>query len=406
MSYIEERASLDYDTDDGFDLDPPPSDDDDDDGGLFSRNYDDEKDEEPLERTPPRPAYIEEKVPGDHVFDSGDGNVEKRYAQSIIHFESLGIYGTAFLIGLTTTILISMGNFTWLPMIELLFVIYIILFFGIFFAVALIGGILVVHHGVNVMYTRKFIHVFSFILPFTLFYLIPFDKTVTTYSLTCCCLFLAYLPLVEPIRVNKGFRKIFYYSFVSFDRPQDPFTLLWAVSQSFCAFMVMLPIGVILASLLHAKSFVSIPIMTVAFGDGFAEIVGRNWGAHKFKTNAMCTYKEYTRSVEGSLCVYVSCLLTILIVTVYDSPGTWNALQIIIACIFLPPIMTVIEAIAPHSWDNAILLAVGGALTILIFAIPGGAPLYNSDEDITVADVHTNFTYESIGTERVLLNKN
>jgi len=35
MAYREERSSLDYDTDDGFDFDPPPSEDEDDTGGLF-----------------------------------------------------------------------------------------------------------------------------------------------------------------------------------------------------------------------------------------------------------------------------------------------------------------------------------------------------------------------------------
>ena len=356
------RPSLDYDSD-AFDINPVDSEEEEDNyisGDLFTGGSPEAEALSYKSTTPPRPVPREQrlrvkpKVPPDSV-------------KNIIWFEHMGIYGTMFLLYLMATILMAMGQYDWLPMVDGWFGVYIFLFFSIFFIVSLIGGWLVKERGIDVMYTRKTIHFFSFFLPFTLFHIIPFDKTLTSYSLTCCALFLAYVPLMEQFRVNEGIWRIFYYAFISFDRPEDPFTLLWAVSQSFCAFVVMLPISVILDTELGAKEFTAICIMTVACGDGFAEIVGKNWGDHKFKTNAMCTQKEYTRSIEGCLCVFLSCLVTILIVSILLAPGVWNIWQILLACLTLPISMTVTEAIAPHSWDNALLLLNGGMGTIIIF---------------------------------------
>ena len=120
-----------------------------------------------------------------------------------------------------------------------------------------------------------------------------------------------------------------------------------------------------------------------------AEIVGKNWGIHKFKTTAMFTKKEYMRSVEGSMCVYFACVFTILTVTQYLEPGVWNWFQELVAYIVLPPLMTAIEATAPHSWDNPLLLLGGGLVTFGIFFIPGGNPPPYADAFV--------YDYDSIG---------
>jgi phytol kinase len=380
-----DRGSIDYDSSDDFDLNPVLSDDEDMD--TRPRHYSDVSysDSEKLSKS--GDEYDPFKIGDDQdakeealEIEGRDTKVEKHNVKNIIRFEKLGIYGIILLLYTTMSIVVSMGHIHWLPMVDRWFLLYISLFFGIFFFVAVAGGIFVKHWGVNVMYTRKFIHFFSFFLPFTLFHIIPFEKTITTYSLTCCSLFLSYVPLVESFRVDKGVYKIFYYAFLSFDRPNDPFTLLWSVTQSFFAFVVMLPIGIVLSGFLDAKDFVSIPIMTVAIGDGLAEIIGRNFGYHKFRTTAMCTLNEYTRSVEGSLCVFFSCVITILIVSLVLTPHIWNLLQITIACLTLPLAMTIMEALAPHSWDNALLLLTGGIGTILVFLINPGAEMGEIDE--------------------------
>ena len=55
-----------------------------------------------------------------------------------------------------------------------------------------------------------------------------------------------------------------------------------------------------------------------------------------------------------------------------DGGRAWNSLQIATAAIVLPPAMTFVEVVAPHSWDNALLLLVGNLGVALVFVMPGG----------------------------------
>ena len=302
---------------------------------------------------------------------TGSKNLRRGNVKNIILFEKLGLYGIIFVVYLTVTILVTMGTADWLPMVDAMFGLYMLIFFGSFGIIAVVGGSLVEYWGMRVMFSRKTIHICSFFNPFILFILIPFDKNLTTYSLTCCALFLAYAPLIEPCRKSS---KLLNLAYKSFDRKQDhPFTLFWAVSQSFFAFVVMIPIGIFFSVVLDQHLFVCVPVMTVAFGDGLAEIVGKLFGNYAYKTKAIFTQKEYTRTIEGSLCVFFSCIITILVI-VYclSDPIPWNTFQVVIACLIIPMSMTIVEAIAPHSWDNALLLLSGGIMTILIFFLPGG----------------------------------
>lgn len=282
-------------------------------------------------------------------------------------FDTLGIFGIIFIIIITNVTLIIMGKVDEIPMPDRYFGLYITLFFGIFTLTALIGGSLVTYCGVDVMYTRKFIHFFSFFLPFGLFQLVPFEKSITTYLLTFCATFVAYMPLIEGVR-NLSFMGFSRIAFSAFDRKQDrPLTLLWAVSQSLSGYISLLPTAVILEQIFKAGKYVMLPLFTVAIGDGLAEIIGRKLGRHKYRTRAMCTRKAYTRSIEGSLCVFITCIITIAIL--YKTQDQWNWVQFIVAEITIPIIMTIVEAYAPHSWDNAFLLGVGGILTVGIFCM-------------------------------------
>lgn len=328
-------------------------------------------------------------------------------------FYAIGLIGIALIIYLTITIIIMMGNYGdgwFLPAVEPLFWIYLATFFSVFMCIAIIGGYLVKRCGVDVMYTRKFIHFFSFFLPFGLYQMMSFKKTMTTHSLTFCAMFIAYMPLSENIRSIPAL-KIFRYAYASFHRDCDEdLTLLWAVTQSFSAFVVLVPCSILLGLVFDASIFIMIPLLTVAIGDGMAEIIGRNFGKHKYRTRAMCTRKRYTRSIEGSLCVFIMAIISISLMflvnhkpaaaatevsdsdngennindeystgfyneTAAAEKGThprhlWNWWQFTLAYLTLPIIMTIAEAKAPHSWDNAILLAAGSANVIAIFALP------------------------------------
>lgn len=282
-------------------------------------------------------------------------------------FETLGVIGIVFILLLTNIVLIGMGKIEFLPYPDPMFALYISLFFGIFIGVSIAGGSLVVYCNVDVMFTRKFIHFFSFFLPFGLFQLVPFEKTLTTYLLTFCAAFVSYIPLISGIRSLKYMLPL-RLAFASFDRKQDrPLTLLWAVSQSISAYIALLPTALILENVFHSGKYVMIPLFIVAIGDGLAEIIGRKLGRHKYRTRAMCTSKVYTRSVEGSMCVFLTGVITIMII--HFTMKRWNWIQTMVAECIIPISMTIAEAYSPHSWDNAFLLAVGGAMTIGVFCL-------------------------------------
>jgi dolichol kinase len=292
---------------------------------------------------------------------------------NVFFFEKIALYGILLLFYGLVTVFVCMGVFDWLPTIDMYFTLYMFLFLGIFFSVSVTCGVLVRHCKVSVTNTRKTIHCFSFFLPFTLFYIIPFQKTLTTYILTFFISFLAYVPLIETFRNHRQslFGRLMHYAFISFERKEDrPFTLLWAVSQSLMTFLVMTPVGIVLAKVFGAPQFTLIPIITVAIGDGLAEPMGRRFGYHKYMTTAIWTNKEYTRSIEGSMCVFCSCILAIILATMVIHPGTWDTVQVLVAFILIPVSMTFTEAVAPHSWDNALMLLVGGGETLFVFSIP------------------------------------
>lgn len=193
----------------------------------------------------------------------------------------------------------------------------------------------------------------------------------TTYILTFQISFIAYIPLIEPIRSSQTILgRAANIAFAAFDREDDrPFTLLWAVTQSLMTFVVLTPLGILLAKAFGAPMFIAIPILSVSVGDGMAEIIGRLFGSHKYTSTALFTEKEYTRSIEGSLCVYCTTLLVSIIIPLFVQPGMWDWRQILLCAIVLPMITTYTEAVAPHTWDNAIILFVSGFFIIVVFLL-------------------------------------
>lgn len=287
--------------------------------------------------------------------------------RTIAVFETLGIMGILSIAMLINVTLIIMGKAPLLPRPDWYFAMYIGIFFGTFIVTAIAGGMLVTYCGLDVMYSRKIIHFLSFFLPFGLFQLVPFEKTLTTYVLTFCATFVAYMPLIDGVR-SLPYALPLRLAFASFDRAQDrPLTLLWAVSQSFTAYLFLMPCVFVMQNVFGAGEFVMIPLMTVAVGDGLAEIVGRKLGKHKYRARGICTTKAYTRSIEGSLCIFFTCVITILVL--YLSTRAWKWWQFLLAELLIPATMTVAEVYAPHAWDNAALLGTGGVLTIAVFCM-------------------------------------
>jgi len=102
-----------------------------------------------------------------------------------------------------------------------------------------------------------------------------------------------------------------------------------------------------------------IPILINGLGDGLAEPIGVRFGKHHYQTRALFSQRTYTRSLEGSACVFISAVLAILLFA-----DQFSQLQLVIALTIIPPIMTLTEAISPHTWDSPFLYLIGGLLVI------------------------------------------
>jgi phytol kinase len=292
--------------------------------------------------------------------------VENTYTRGVVNLaDTLGWCGCTVLVFILFNTLLLMGKLSWLPTPDHLFAVYISIFLGVFTIVTVTAGILHVYCHANISYTRKVAHFFSFFLPFGLYVLIPFEKTITTYILTFCCSFLSFVPLAEPIR-NIPFMWPTRMAFASFDRKEDrPYTLVWAISQALAVYAVMIVVVIILYRL-DAPDLAIIPLMITGFGDGLAEVVGRPYGKHKYRTTALFTTKMYTRSVEGSAMIV---LTSIIVVTVLYVIGVLSLVQYLVSLVVFPLPMTITEAVSMHSWDNAFLCLVGGILSIGIALI-------------------------------------
>jgi len=82
-------------------------------------------------------------------------------------------------------------------------------------------------------------------------------------------------------------------------------------------------------------------ILVMAYGDGFASLIGRRYGKHSF-----AIFKG-KKSIEGSLTMFVLSILTIAAyLTIVSYSLNWYVILLIAA------VATVVEAISPHGLDN------------------------------------------------------
>lgn len=121
-------------------------------------------------------------------------------------------------------------------------------------------------------------------------------------------------------------------------------------------FIVYLPFILIFGK---ASILVMIPNLINEFGDGLAEPVGIRFGKHKYRTKSLY-YKgkfwngNFERSLEGSSMVF---LVSIIVVLMYASFFTTP--QLIALLIAMPILMTLAEAVSPHTNDGPMLALVG-----------------------------------------------
>lgn len=236
----------------------------------------------------------------------------------------------------------------------------------IYFVIWYLSGLLVLKKGVRVNYTRKINHFSVMIIPFLVDMIRQGNSTGTEADPILSALgilsgLLFFAIFIKPIRERVS---VINTAFLSVDRPEDrPFTLKWLASQTAASYLVAIPINTYLMSI-GRMELIFIIMLVNGFGDGLAEPIGVRFGKHKYETYALLTKKKYTRSLEGSACVFIAGLIAILLFSASFSP-----IQLIVVLITFPILMTLAEAFSPHSWDNAFLMLVGGIVLILILEV-------------------------------------
>jgi dolichol kinase len=105
----------------------------------------------------------------------------------------------------------------------------------------------------------------------------------------------------------------------------------------------------------------AIPLFVTAFGDGLAEPVGVKFGKNKYEVTGLFTDRVYTKSYEGSAMVTIS---TIVVFVFFRYLFSWN--RFILLFNFMPFLMTLTEALAPHTWDNPFLYLMGSSMIYLV----------------------------------------
>jgi len=228
-------------------------------------------------------------------------------------------------------------------------------------------GMAVWYWGVSVAISRKVAHV-------TLIVVIPLTAVVSSHneglardmflaivwtSLSTVLVFS--IMFCIPVRRHVHLLKI---AFCSAERSEDrPNALLWMMMQSTAMTTVQTPM--IQWMLAEEKGLlIFIPFLSVALGDGLAEPVGRMCGKHKYSVTALFSTKAYTRSYEGSFCVFIFTLLAVLIAI-----PEMNTVQIILCVLILPLANTITEAKAPHTFDNHLMWGVTWFLLWIIFDV-------------------------------------
>jgi dolichol kinase len=234
--------------------------------------------------------------------------------------------------------------------------------FAEFLKIAVIGGVaygcglLVQHRGVKVNYTRKVNFFALYAVPFLVDRLLPAETSTVSAVLRTAFLMVFMAVFIRPVRERLP---IAATMFLSYDRPEDrPHTMLWLCTQLVAGYAVLIPMSIWFRRW-GFPDLIFIPILVHGLGDGFAEPVGVRFGKHKYATRALFSSRKYTRSLEGSACVYLAGILAVLLFH-----GSFTARQLAAALLLVPLGMTLAEAFSPHTWDTPLMFLVGTTLLI------------------------------------------
>jgi len=240
--------------------------------------------------------------------------------------------------------------------------------------VAFLGGLIVLNFHVKVNYTRKIQHFCAYLIPLLMEDHKKAPGTSTSpptenIELTLLLAWwgywftlMSFALLVAPVRHRI---RIVDIMFASLDRPEDrPNTLYWITTQVFMGYIVLSLFSwyCYFSQQAILRSLVFIPVFVTGIGDGMAEPIGIRFGKHKYQTRGFWHDRDkiYTRSYEGSACVFIVGILSCAFF--YSTFENW--LQFLLAIILIPPLMTLAEAFSPHTWDTPFLMLTGCAILL------------------------------------------
>jgi phytol kinase len=239
--------------------------------------------------------------------------------------------------------------------------VHVSLLFLLLFSLEYINGMIVKYKQVKVNYTRKINHFALFFTPQLLMNFFPYERTGITLLVGSVLTLLSLLIFINPIRQRVS---ILATMFLCFDRPEDrPYTLLWLITQFMGSYIVLGIVSFYLARY-NALELLTIPILINGIGDGLAEPIGIRFGKHRYQTRALFTRKKYSRSIEGSACVFITSILVI-----YYNKYQFTDLQFVVAITAIPILMSLAEAFSPHTWDSPLLYGTGGMTLIGILSL-------------------------------------
>ncbi|KAF4315134.1 hypothetical protein G195_011256, partial [Phytophthora kernoviae 00238/432] len=205
----------------------------------------------------------------------------------------------------------------------------------------------------KVNYTRKLQHFAAYMVPLVIKADYPGPIALAWGDFFTM---LGFLVLIKPIREHS---KFFMLQFNSLDRPEDrPNTLKWIIVGNIAPGMFILMFFKWLFAAQGALVFILVFITGI--GDGLAEPVGITWGKHKYKTHSCFSKNKYTRSWEGSACVFLSGLVfPALQYAAFD-----NFTQVLLSMLILAPTMAIVIQISSYSRmflrDNELTRGGGG----------------------------------------------
>ena len=214
----------------------------------------------------------------------------------------------------------------------------------------------------KISYSRKIVHVIFFLSP-TVDAFLPRIKDDFKWIVACWnvhAVIWILLLITKPIRSRC---EVIQTMYTSSNRLTDRgLTQIYAFVQIISSIVIISTVVLVFDHLKMSQQLIFIPILSVAVGDGMAEVVAQVFedfkicgGVHQYATTGCCSGdRKFVRSLEGSVTVFMGTLASVMV-----AYTEFNKNQLIFVVCVLPITMMILEAKAPHSLDNPFLLTWG-----------------------------------------------